>query len=388
MAAHSRFTDDIWCTPAPGAPQISVRTINELRNEIFPPGYQEEFQQALFQAEEMKSKDLYEKYSPSFRDKNKQYIFKYINEIKKYSPSSDRSLLVTRWRPFLPTLAPDNLSLTSTKIKFQSDVFKYDTCGDNQSVEWYLNFANHDLFAYYSGPLLAQDELQVLECVELAALREYFVQTVNTVGSYTTGSDKSTHKTVPTPILISNTERVIQMDTSKIYGNAFAKASERQLIQACQYLTQPQTVNLIAIEAPSHGQGIYTREQVNYIITTCYVGFKAAQILAQKTYALNTKSRRSSNRSSNTRFRTIIHTGWWGCGAYGNNRQMMILAQMLAAYWTQIDELIFHTQTNEHDRDIKAARDIVEKLLPEKNIDRVIDDIVRFNLQWEKSNDT
>ncbi|CAF3314825.1 unnamed protein product, partial [Rotaria sp. Silwood2] len=54
MAAHSRFTDDIWCTPAPSEPQVSVRKIDELRNEIFLQGYQGEFQQALFQAEEMK----------------------------------------------------------------------------------------------------------------------------------------------------------------------------------------------------------------------------------------------------------------------------------------------------------------------------------------------
>jgi hypothetical protein len=84
-------------------------------------------------------------------------------------------------------------------VKFQADVFSYEPSGDNQTVEWYLNFANNDLFAYYSGPLLAQDELQVLECVELAALREYFVQTINTVGSSTVGSDKNTHKNVPTP---------------------------------------------------------------------------------------------------------------------------------------------------------------------------------------------
>jgi len=199
MASHSRFTDEIWCTPAPGAPQIPVRTINELRNEIFRPGHHEQFQQCLYTAEEMKSKDLYEKYSPSFRDKNKQFIFKYINEIKQYSPSPDRYLLITRWKPFLPDILPDNITPQSTKIKFQPDVFTYESSSDNQTVEWYLNFANHDLFAYYSGPLLAQDELQVLECVELAALREYFVQTINTVGSSTVGSDKNTHKTVPTP---------------------------------------------------------------------------------------------------------------------------------------------------------------------------------------------
>ncbi|CAF1687805.1 unnamed protein product, partial [Adineta ricciae] len=253
--AHSRFTDDIWCTPAPGASKIPVRTVDELRDHIFVSSQDNEFKQCLLTAEEMNSKELYEKYPPNFRDKNKQFIFKYINEQRRYSPSSDRSILVTRWRPFIPEVLPDNITTTSTKITFTPDVFQYGTCGDDRTVEWYLNFANHDLFAYYSGPLLAQDELQVLECVELAALREYFVQTINTVGSSTVGSDKTTHKTVPTPILISNTERVIEIDTKKVYGNAFAKASERQLVQACHYLDKPQKVNLIAIEAPSSGQG-------------------------------------------------------------------------------------------------------------------------------------
>ncbi len=187
-------------------------------------------------------------------------------------------------------------------------------------------------------------------------------------------------------VLISNTERVIKMDTNKVYGNAFAKASERQLIQACQYLSKPQTVNLIAIEAPSHGQGTYTREQIEYILVTCYVGFKAAQILANKTQALNIRNQRSASRSGN--LRTIIHTGWWGCGAYGNNRQIMVLTQMLAAYWAQINELIFHTQTNDHQRDIDTAKELATNMLKEKRVDSVIDQIVQLNLQWEKSNNT
>lgn len=179
------------------------------------------------------------------------------------------------------------------------------------------------------------------------------------------------------------------MDTTKVYGNAFAKASERQLIQACQYLPKAQIVNLIAIEAPSHGRGSYTRDQVDYILVTCYAGFKAAQMLANKTHALNTKNARGSiSRGGNTHFRTIIHTGWWGCGAYGNNRQMMILTQLLAAYWAQIDELVFHTQTNDYQKDIEAAQGFVAKLLQEKGVDNVIDQIVRLNLQWERSNHT
>ncbi|UJR08246.1 hypothetical protein I4U23_012519 [Adineta vaga] len=388
MASHSRFTDEIWCTPAPGTSKIPVRTVDELRDQIFVGKQHEEFKPCLFTAEEMNSKELYDKYPPSFRDKNKQFIFKYINEIKRYSPSADRSLLVTRWRPFMPDVLPDSLSINSTKITFQPNVFNYSTCGDDRTVEWYLNFANHDLFAYYSGPLLAQDELQVLECIELAALREYFVQTINTVGSSTVGSDKNTRKTVPTPILISNTQRVIRMDTNKVYGNAFAKASERQLVQACEYLDKAQTVNLIAVEAPSHGHGVYTRDQIDYILVTCYVGFKAAQILAHKTHDLNILNKTIPSREASKKFRTIIHTGWWGCGAYGNNRQMMILTQILAAYWTEIDELIFHTQSNDYQRDIDAARTIAESMLKEKNIDHVIDQILKLNLQWDRSNDT
>lgn len=32
-----------------------------------------------------------------------------------------------------------------------------------QVMEWYVNFADRNLFGYYGGTLLAQDELQVLE---------------------------------------------------------------------------------------------------------------------------------------------------------------------------------------------------------------------------------
>lgn len=178
------------------------------------------------------------------------------------------------------------------------------------------------------------------------------------------------------------------MDTNKVYGNQFAKASERQLVQACEYISRPQTVNLIAIEAPSRGQGSYTLDQVQFILTTAYVGFKAAQILADKTHALNKTSRSGNTRNRSSRFRTIIHTGWWGCGAYGNNRVLMILAQLLAACWSQTDEIVFHVQTHDNDKDIDAARVLYEKFIHEKNIDKAIEDIYKLNMQWDKSNDT
>jgi hypothetical protein len=200
--SHSRFTDEIYCTSAPTAPEIEVKTVDVLRNEIFPPNYHEQFREGLISAEEIKSKDLYEKYPPNFKDKNKSFILNLLNNEHTYQPSPNKSILLTRWKPFLPTIELNNSS--PTKVTYKSDAFDYQSAGNNQTVEWYLNFANSDLFAYYGGSLLAQDELQVLECVELGALREYLVQTINTIGSRTVGSDSHTNKPVPTPSMFSS----------------------------------------------------------------------------------------------------------------------------------------------------------------------------------------
>lgn len=193
-------------------------------------------------------------------------------------------------------------------------------------------------------------------------------------------------------VLISNTERVINLDTKDIYGNAFSKASEEQLQSAFKPVEPPQIVNLIAIEAPSYGTGQYTYEQIEYILATCYTGFKAAQILANKTHVLNTNcstsNQRRSSRGNVNSFRTIVHTGWWGCGAYGNNRQMMLITQILAAHWAQIDKIVFHTQTNEHQNVVDEAKKLVENWRDRKQVEDVIEEIVNLNLEWEKSNNT
>ena len=39
----------------------------------------------------------------------------------------------------------------------------------------------------------------------------------------------------------------------------------------------------------------------------------------------------------------VIHTGYWGCGAFGGNRVLMALLQVIAARLAGIDRLVFHT---------------------------------------------
>ncbi|CAF4062412.1 unnamed protein product [Rotaria magnacalcarata] len=216
---------------------------------------------------------------------------------KQYLPSPNKSILITRWKPFIPIIEANDRP--SAIIEFVANVFSYKSNDDVQSVEWYLNFANSNLFAYYAGHLLAQDELQVLECVELDGVRQYFTRAINTVASRTVDSDAHTNRLVPTPILISNTERVINLDTKEIYGNGFAHAILAQLRNAFQSNDLPQIVNLIAIEASIHGEDCYTDDQISYILTSCYTIFKAAQILAHKTHAMNLHTSRSSDQNSN-----------------------------------------------------------------------------------------
>lgn len=188
-------------------------------------------------------------------------------------------------------------------------------------------------------------------------------------------------------VLISNAERVISLDITNIYGNAFANATPEKLQESFQKI-DPQTVNLIAIEAPSYGEGKYTTDEIQFILTTCYTGFKAAQILANKTRTLNNNNKSEPNQQNTSTLRTKIHTGWWGCGAYGNNRQLILIAQTLAANWAQIDEIVFHVQDDQHKNDIEAAKHIVKELLEEKDVNKVIDKLVQYDFNWEKSNNT
>ena len=206
--SHSRFTDEVFCTPAPSASTIRVKPKDVLVNEIFVRGRFQDFRQGLQAAEEFNSKELYEKYPPNFKDKNKQFIVGLLDGQNKYTPLPDKSILITRWKPFNPIIEKTQ---TATKVYFKADTFDYKEHDDKSYVQWYLNFANSDLFAYYAGQLLAQDELQVLECVELASLREYLSLAVNSVGSQTIGTEAQTGKAVPTPSKSSSTSLASNM---------------------------------------------------------------------------------------------------------------------------------------------------------------------------------
>lgn len=196
---------------------------------------------------------------------------------------------------------------------------------NSNALEWHVNFADPDLFLAYGTDLLAQDEMQVAEHPVLASLK----QKLNVLGhdaSTVNGND-------PTPILISGAERrcLVKTDSNNqegrpfgLYGNAFGRASEEVIRKAIVIIDPPTFTNLICISAPNCGDGRYTMDEILYILHTTYTGFNAAVI--------------ESGSSP-----VIIHSGYWGCGAFGGNRILMTWLQALAAKLANVKQLVLHT---------------------------------------------
>lgn len=111
--------------------------------------------------------ELMRKFPPKLKHPNKKAIFEVAcPQGTKHSGTIDFS----RWSAIpLPILAENNGQLV---IESREDIFGYEPQPqDSPRVEWYLNFADANLFGFYGGQAFAQDEIQVAEHPALAAMR-------------------------------------------------------------------------------------------------------------------------------------------------------------------------------------------------------------------------
>ena len=172
--------------------------------------------------------------------------------------------------------------------------------------------------------------MQVAEHPVLAALRETLV--AEGVETRTDGPAG------PTPVLVTGAERRAAVATDPdasagrpygLYGNAFAAATTEVVRHATTAVEPPTKTNLIAMAAIAGGSGAYRADVIERILATAYTGFRAASL--------------ESMRLRPSSPRVAVHTGYWGCGAFGGNRVLMALLQALAARMAGIDRLVFHT---------------------------------------------
>jgi hypothetical protein len=255
---------------------------------------------------EVEAAELVRRYPPLIEDAHKRMVFELCGGAETAGP-----LVITRWRAgAVPDAAGGRIEVDAVPTPFTYD---------GAPAVWHVNFADPALFFGYGSGLLAQDELQALEHPVLGSVREALA------------SDKhalTIERGVATPVLVAGAERRCALDTTHLYGNAFADAPVAVVRSALRVLRPPTRTNLIAIAAPAYGQGTYRQDQLDQILATAYTGFAAAVAESARLWPGAP---------------VTVCTGFWGCGAIGGNRTVMTALQLLAARKAGVARVRFFT---------------------------------------------
>jgi len=271
---------------------------------------------------EFDSRTLWQRHPPKVAHANKRLVLEAAGGVERLPRGA---LSVARYTPDqLPAL----FGSERPELCSQPSAFDYPEPAAG-TTEWHLNFADPYLFFAYGAGAFAQDEIQVAEHPILASLLEGL-----TAEPQAGLSPLTEEAGAPTPILIRGAERWCAIDTDPdlamphgIYGRRFGKAKPEAIRQAVTRLDVSYRTNLLAMAAPT-GAGRYTRQQVQLILETAFTGFAAV-------------------RAESGDGRVSVHTGHWGTGAFGGNRVLMALLQVLAAQLGQVDALVYHSLDSE-----------------------------------------
>ncbi len=274
---------------------------------------------------------------------------------------------LTRWKA---AELPAACTLVATACTPMPGYFDY--AGDQRGV-WHVNFADPNLFFAYGSALLAQDELQAAEHPALGPIREALLAEGQPALTEEGG--------LPTPVLVAGVERRCEIVTAPspsrpggLYGNRFASASLDEVRDAIRLISPPTLSNLIAIAAPGGGTGVYSREDIEQVLVTAYTGFAAAAL---------------ESRAMWPGTPVEIRTGFWGCGAFGGNRHVMTLLQLLAARLAGIERLTFYAFDDAGLAAYrKAAADLDEVVQPGGSLADVISRIEARDYPWGFSDGT
>ena len=250
-----------------------------------------------------------------------------------------------------------------TEIVARKGYFRYSKT--DGADDWFMNFAHHDLFNGYGHFMFAQDEIQVAEHPALASLREMMLARNDELRP-TTVADGA-----PTPVLFRDLQRTISIDTRSIYGARFARSEDSTIRDAVAPLEPAKLSNILAIEAPiSSGNRIYIRSEIEAAVRTAYSGFRAAVLCSV-----------AANTSATP---VVVHTGNWGCGAYGGNRQLMLSIQMIAARLAGVTKLVFYCGADSKEDVASFSTELTRnfKFKPNVSVTRVVDRLVAKSFPW------
>ena len=310
----------------------------------------------------VKVQDLMKKYPPVFENSVKKEYF----EKAAFCHRKQKGIVkISRWSFDTERKSPLDFEKHDLDIQNVSDFFSYEEGKEDEKI-WWLNFADENLFGYYGSDLFAQDEIQTFEHPLLGSVMEYLdAEKIPEMPS------KTKEKTRSTPYLIENIPYWIKVNVNptlkngekgNIYGWKFSQSSREDISCGISIIERDWKNNIIAMAAPCGGKGNYSQSELIRLMETVLVAFGAAV--------------KTANLERYTK--TIIHTGNWGCGAFGNNKELIYLSQIIAASLVGVDTLIFHGA----DSDILEEAKNKFHIFQEKNLILFLEN---QNYRWENS---
>lgn len=86
----------------------------------------------------------------------------------------------------------------------------------------------------------------------------------------------------------------------------------------------------------------------------------------------------------------MIHSGFWGCGAFGGNKAMMLMLQELAARMAGVERLVLHVMDEAGQTSAAVCSSHVKQFLDvgEVSTPAMIDRVVAMGLRWGVGNGT
>ena len=111
----------------------------------------------------------------------------------------------------------------------------------------------------------------------------------------------------------------------------------------------------IAMAALPPGFGLYTATDVEYLLVTAFTGFRAAVVESQQMSGAVGAAK------------AVVHSGFWGCGAFGGNRVLLTTLQALAAEMAGVEQIVLHTGSD-GEAIPGLARDLLEHGLDTEDV--------------------
>lgn len=310
---------------------------------------------------------LLRQHPPKFHHPHKAALFEMAYPAGE---SATGRVEVTRWSRHVPAILPVPEELPTG---IRPDFFDYAAVGDPaRTVEWHVNFADPALFVAYGSRLFAQDELQVAEHPLLACVREALLAEGLPA--------KTVDETGATPVLVRDVERRLEVSTdvnsaagrpAGLYGNQFAASPLDAVRRATRKIRPSTSSNIIAMAAPSGGRGEYTAREITSVFSTAYTAFSAA---------LQESAAGDAGR------RVVIHSGFWGCGAFGGNRRLMVALQALAARAAGVGLLVMHSGNRNGAEEMARGLEVADMLAfrcgPACPLDRIVERTAMLGYRW------